>query len=423
MISFSLCESWWFDGKMIWRQSGWSPFLCVRANGLTERWFEDRLPDLFVFVWEVMAGWKVEDRLSDRYVFMWELMAGWKVDLKTSWMIAFFMCELMAWLKVYLETGCLISLSSVRADGLMESWFEDRLSDLLFFVWELIPGWKVDLETGCLISLSSVRANGLMESWFGDRLADLFVFVWELMAWWKVDLKTGCLISFFFVWELIPGWKVDLKIGWLIYLSLWESWWLYGKLIWRKTGWSPFLCVRANGLTESWFGDRLSDLFVFVWEIMTGCESWFEFSLSDLSDFIVFIWKVMAVWSGVQFRSTLRESNLMATTVITIGFNEGSWFSDVDVTRIITGIDSLILVEFAALYGKLIWRQALWLHCLLYESWWLYDKLIWRQTGWSPWLCERADGWMESWFEDRLADLLVFVWELIAWWKVVLKTD
>ena len=40
---------------------------------------------------------------------------------------------------------------------------------------------------------------------------------------------------------------------------------------------------------------------------------------------------------------------MMATIMITIGFNEGSWFSYVDATQIITGINSLILVEFAAL--------------------------------------------------------------------------
>ena len=52
---------------------------------------------------------------------------------------------------------------------------------------------------------------------------------------------------------------------------------------------------------------------------------------------------------GAQFRSSLRELNLMAIMTITIGFNEGSWFSYMDATRIITGIDSLILVKFAAL--------------------------------------------------------------------------
>ena len=54
--------------------------------------------------------------------------------------------------------------------------------------------------------------------------------------------------------------------------------------------------------------------------------------------------------AGVQFRSSLQESNLIATITITIGSNEGSWFLYVAATRIITGIDSLILGEFAALY-------------------------------------------------------------------------
>ena len=55
------------------------------------------------------------------------------------------------------------------------------------------------------------------------------------------------------------------------------------------------------------------------------------------------------VTAGVQFRSSLRESNLIATITITIGSNEGSSFSCVDATQIITGIDSLIIVKYAAL--------------------------------------------------------------------------
>ena len=51
----------------------------------------------------------------------------------------------------------------------------------------------------------------------------------------------------------------------------------------------------------------------------------------------------------MQFHSSLQESKLMATVMITVGFNEGSWFSYVDATRIITGINSLILVKSAAL--------------------------------------------------------------------------
>ena len=55
---------------------------------------------------------------------------------------------------------------------------------------------------------------------------------------------------------------------------------------------------------------------------------------------------------GVQFRFSLRESNLIATIAITIGFNERNWFSYVDAAQIITRIDSLILVEFAALFTR-----------------------------------------------------------------------
>ena len=52
---------------------------------------------------------------------------------------------------------------------------------------------------------------------------------------------------------------------------------------------------------------------------------------------------------GVQFWFSLQESNLIATITITIGFNGGSWFSYVNATWIITGIDSQILFKFAAL--------------------------------------------------------------------------
>ena len=55
----------------------------------------------------------------------------------------------------------------------------------------------------------------------------------------------------------------------------------------------------------------------------------------------------------MQFHSSLRESNLTATITITIGFYERSWFSYVDATQIITGIDSLILIEFAGLIKSL----------------------------------------------------------------------
>ena len=55
---------------------------------------------------------------------------------------------------------------------------------------------------------------------------------------------------------------------------------------------------------------------------------------------------------GVQFQFSLRESNLIATIAITIGFNERNWFSNVDAAQIITRIDSLILVEFAALFTR-----------------------------------------------------------------------
>ena len=55
---------------------------------------------------------------------------------------------------------------------------------------------------------------------------------------------------------------------------------------------------------------------------------------------------------GVQFCSSLQESNLIATITITTWFDERSWFSYVDATRIITRIDSLILVEFAALHAS-----------------------------------------------------------------------
>ena len=57
-------------------------------------------------------------------------------------------------------------------------------------------------------------------------------------------------------------------------------------------------------------------------------------------------------YPGVQFRFSLRESNLIATIAITIGFNERNWFSYVDAAQIITRIVSLILVEFAALFTR-----------------------------------------------------------------------
>ena len=234
----------------------------------------------------------------------------------------------------------------------MESWFRDRLADLFVFVWELMAWWKVDLETGWLISLLYVRANGLMESWFRDRLADLFVFMWELMAWWKVDLETGCLISLcvisdgwmeslfedrlddllFFVWELMAGWRVDLETGCLI--SLCEKWWLDGKLIWRQAGWSPFLCVRADGWIESWFGDRLADLCLCV-RANGLMESWFGNRVADL---FAFVWEVVAGW-----KVDLKTVCLLC--LISLSLCE-SWWLD----------------------GKLIWRQAVWLYCLLHES-------------------------------------------------------
>ena len=264
-----------------------------------------------------------ENRLADLLVIVWELMAGLKVDLKTGWLISLSLCESW-WLDgklIWRQAGWSHCLC-VRAAGWMESWFEDRLADLIVFVLEVVAWWKIDWKTGWLIS----------------------VFMWELMARWKIDWKTGwliCLISLFFC-DLMAWWKVDLKTGWLISLSLWESWWLDGKLIWRQTGWSPFLCVRADGWMESWFGDRLADLFVFVWELM----AWWKVDLKT------------------------------------------DW-----------------MISFS-----------------LCESWWLDGKLIWRQAGWSPCLCVRAYCLMESCFENRLADLLVIVWELMAGWKVDLKT-
>ena len=268
MISFSLCDSWWLDGELIWRQTRWSPFLCVRADTVMEKWYEDSLDDLLSFVWELMAWWKVDLETGWLIsVFVWELMAWWKVDLKTGWLISLSLCEKW-WLdgKLIWRQAVWSLCLYVRANGRMESWFEDKLDDRFLYV----------------------RANGWMESWFEDRLADLIVFVWELIAWWKVVLKTD----------------------WLISLSLCESWWLDGKLIWRQAGWSHCLCVRGCGLMESWFEDRLTDLFVFVWELM----AW---------------WKV----------------DLKTAWLI-----------------------SLSLCERWRLDGKLIWRQAAWLHCLVYES-------------------------------------------------------
>ena len=49
--------------------------------------------------------------------------------------------------------------------------------------------------------------------------------------------------------------------------------------------------------------------------------------------------------TGVQIRRCLRESNFIETGTFCIQFNERRWFSYLNVTR----IDSLILVEFAAL--------------------------------------------------------------------------
>ena len=248
-----------------------------------ESWFGDRLADLCLCVRAngLMESW-FGDRLADLFVFMWEVMAGWKVDLKTVCRSVWFHC-------LY-----------VKADGWMESWFEDRLSDSIVFY---------------------MRANSLLESWFEDRLDDLLFFVWELMA----------------------GWKVDLETGWLISLFLCEKWWLDEKLIWRQAGWSLCLNVRADGLMESWFEDRLADLFVLMWELM----AW---------------WKV----------------DLKTGCLISLS---------------------------------------------LWESWWLDGKLIWRQAVWSLCLYVRANGLMESWFGDRLDDLFVFMRELMAGWKVDLKTD
>ena len=278
LISLSLCESWWLHGKSIWSLAGWSLCICVRADGLMESPFEDWLDDLLVFVWK--------------------LMIWWKVDLETGWLISLSFCESW-WLNgklIWRLAGWSLCLF-VRADGLMERWFEDRLSDLFVIVWELMAWWKVHLKTGWLISLSLceswwfdrkliwrqagwslclfVRADGLMESWFEDWLADLFVFLWELMASWKVDLKTG----------------------WLISLSLCESWWLHGNSIWRLAGWSPCLCVKTDGLMESWFEDRLadlSDLFVFVWDVI----AWWKVDLK--TGFLIFfalVCELMAWWN------------------------------------------------------------------------------------------------------------------------------
>ena len=62
--------------------------------------------------------------------------------------------------------------------------------------------------------------------------------------------------------------------------------------------------------------------------------------------------QIFIFYPVVQFRFSLRESNLIATIAITIGFNERNWFSYVDAAQIITRIDSLILVKFAALFTR-----------------------------------------------------------------------
>ena len=155
-------------------------------------------------------------------------------------------------------------------------------------------------------------------------------------------------------------------------------------MISRQAGWSLCLCVRSDGWMESWFEDRLSDCYGFMWELM----AWWKVDLK-ISWMIAFFMCELMAWLKVDLK-----------TVCLI---------------------SLFLCEKWWLDGKLIWRQSVWFHCLYVNAYgwmesWFEDRL-------SDFIVFylRANGLMESWFEDRLDDLLFFVWELMAGWRVDLE--